>query len=173
MVLPMQVLAIWGLIRSFEASTGPLWQAIGKPHIPTLFLFAKLILLAVLIYPFTILWGMTGTALAVVVEAVVVLVARFCFMARTLNTGVTRLFRTFVVPALASGVMSAIVLLIIKGLSPVTIGTFFLAFAVGMVVYCASFWILDKAFGWDSILPLRHLLSQAQKASGADKGGAL
>jgi len=171
-VLPMQVLTIWGLVRSLEAATSPVWLALGKPHIPTFFQFAKVILLAVLIYPFTIRWGVTGTALAVAVESVIVHVGRYWFMAKTLNMGVARLFRAFVIPALASGVMSGMVFLIIKRVSPVTIGTFSLAVAGGTVVYCASFWILDKAFGWDTSAPLRHLFDQARKNSGRDEGAS-
>jgi lipopolysaccharide exporter len=168
-VLPMQVLAIWGLVRSLEAATGPAWQALGQPHVPMFFQFAKLILLGAFIYPFTIWWGVTGTAFAVAVESVIVHVGRYWFMAKTLNMGVARLFRAYAIPALASGAMAGVLFLIVKLVSSVTVVTFFLAIAGGTVMYCASFWILDKAFRLNTIMPLWHLLTRVSPNVNRDK----
>lgn len=68
MVPAMQVLAIWGLMRSLGAMSGSLFQGVGRPSILTSIQLAKLALLATLIYPFTVRWGMLGTALAVVIH---------------------------------------------------------------------------------------------------------
>jgi len=70
MVPAMQVLAIWGVIRSV-GTVGPVAQAIGKPRIATSVQFVQLILLAVLIYPLSAHWGILGTSLAVVLASLV------------------------------------------------------------------------------------------------------
>ena len=66
MVPVMMVLVLWGAIRSMGATMGPVFQAVGKPEILTKMLAIALILLAILIYPLSMRWGILGTSLAVV-----------------------------------------------------------------------------------------------------------
>ena len=72
MVPTMRLLTVYGLIRSIGATTGPVFQAIGKPHIMTKIHLVKLTLLLVMIYPLTKYYGITGAALAVVLNAIIV-----------------------------------------------------------------------------------------------------
>jgi O-antigen/teichoic acid export membrane protein len=72
MVPAMQVLALWGLIRSIGATTGPLFQAVGRPDISTKLQGLKVILLLILIYPFTVKWGILGTSFAVMLNSLIV-----------------------------------------------------------------------------------------------------
>jgi len=67
----MQLLAVWGLIRSIGGTTGPLFYGLGKPQFLTRLQLLQLILLAALIYPLTTPLGILGTSLAVVVAALV------------------------------------------------------------------------------------------------------
>ena len=69
MVPAMQVLALWGLIRSIGATIGPVFQAVGRPSILTKLSAARLIILAILIYPLSMKWGIMGTSLAVLISA--------------------------------------------------------------------------------------------------------
>lgn len=62
----IQILSVFGLTRSFGATTGPLFQGIGKPKILTYLTLLQLILLAIIIYPLTIQLGIYGTSIAVV-----------------------------------------------------------------------------------------------------------
>lgn len=66
----MQILAVFGLIRSLGGTTGPLFQGVGKPEIITKFNFWKLILMAVCIVPLTIHYGIVGTALTVTATSI-------------------------------------------------------------------------------------------------------
>lgn len=69
MVPAMQVLVLWGLIRSIGATTGPIFYAVGKPKIATKLQFVQSILLVITIYPLTVKWGILGTSLSVVFAA--------------------------------------------------------------------------------------------------------
>lgn len=64
MVLAMQVLCIYGAARSMGATNGSLFVGSGNPKFNTKVALIKLIFLAILIYPFTKKWGITGAALA-------------------------------------------------------------------------------------------------------------
>ena len=65
MVPAMQLLCFYGLIRSIGATTGPIFEAIGKPKIVTKIQFIELILLTLLIYPLTKHFGILGTSIAI------------------------------------------------------------------------------------------------------------
>jgi PST family polysaccharide transporter/lipopolysaccharide exporter len=73
--LPMlpafNVLLLWGLIRSILATTGPLFQGIGRPFMSTSVQPAQVVLLAAVIYPFTTAWEIVGAAWVTVVAAVI------------------------------------------------------------------------------------------------------
>ena len=64
----MQILAIFGCSRSLGATRGPLLQAVRKVHLSTKLQSARLVLLAILIYPLTKQFGITGTALAILLS---------------------------------------------------------------------------------------------------------
>jgi O-antigen/teichoic acid export membrane protein len=72
MIPALRILIAWGLIRSLGTLTGSLFQAVGRPDIATKLHFAKAILLLLTIYPFTKLWGISGAAIAVVLNAILV-----------------------------------------------------------------------------------------------------
>ena len=66
MILPMQILAFWGAVRSLDSNAGPLFKAIGRPDYLTKILSLKLVLVALFIYPVTARWGVAGTAAVIV-----------------------------------------------------------------------------------------------------------
>ena len=65
MVPAIQVLVFEGLIRSLAATTGSIFQAVGKPKIETRRQVVPLFVMAVLIYPFTIKWEILGASIVV------------------------------------------------------------------------------------------------------------
>ncbi len=67
-ILPMQILSIWGLVRALASTAGPVFRAIGKPHISTKVQFIELIFIAVLIYPFTLWKGLVGISTALTIS---------------------------------------------------------------------------------------------------------
>jgi O-antigen/teichoic acid export membrane protein len=61
----MQVLALAGLFRSISATTGPIFQGMGKPEIITKWQPVRFVVLFILIYPLTLKFGILGTSVAV------------------------------------------------------------------------------------------------------------
>lgn len=103
----MRILALWGLLRSMGATTGPLFQALGKPAIMTKLQFGKLVLLAILIYPLTIRWGIVGTAMAVVFNAILLNPIGEYLAIRILDCHPWKLAKLFLLPAIGSFAMGA------------------------------------------------------------------
>ncbi len=71
MVSTIQILSIYGLLRAFGATTGVVFIAVGKPKIRTKIQAAQLALMALIIYPFTVFWGINGAAAAVTIYALI------------------------------------------------------------------------------------------------------
>ncbi|MGE4286087.1 MAG: lipopolysaccharide biosynthesis protein [Phycisphaerae bacterium] len=65
----VQLLCIKGFFRTIGATRGPLFMAIGKPHIGFWIRFARLIIIAATIYPLAKYYGVAGVALSVVLGA--------------------------------------------------------------------------------------------------------
>jgi O-antigen/teichoic acid export membrane protein len=72
MLPAMQLLAIWGGIRTFSKMAGTLFNATGHPDLMTKALLARTVLLAVFVFPLTQRWGILGTAMAVVLSVMFV-----------------------------------------------------------------------------------------------------
>lgn len=147
MVPAMQALTVWGLIRSLDATTSSVWQALGKPKIPTIFQLAKLLILIMVIYPFTIRWGILGTALAIALESIIVHIWRFIFITKTLECSTYDLFKHFIGPYLASVGMMAIIIMVKYIVPQVHLLTFFSLVIVGIVSYILVLMILDAFLG--------------------------
>lgn len=69
MVPAFKVLCLFGLIRAIGATTGPLFWSIKRPDIAARISGIQLIILAIIIYPLSIRWGILGTSVAIVIAA--------------------------------------------------------------------------------------------------------
>ena len=156
MVPAMQVLTLWGLIRAL-GSTTVLWQAVGKPRIVTYFQLVKLVLLATLIYPFTIWWGILGTALAVVAESLLTHLFGYLVMARTLNCNAWILYKQILFPLSGTGVM-ILVLSVIKSSIGVNIITLLFMIIVALIVYGLWGYLSGRLFGYNIRTTLKNRL---------------
>ena len=67
MVPAMQVLAIFGAIRAFGATTGSIFQGVGRPSILTKLAAIQLLMMIAIIYPLTNEFGIFGTAIAILI----------------------------------------------------------------------------------------------------------
>jgi len=65
----IRLLAAYGLLRSFGATTGSVFLAIGRPRIRTMIQATQVIIFAAVVYPMTRAWGVAGIAAAVTTYA--------------------------------------------------------------------------------------------------------
>jgi O-antigen/teichoic acid export membrane protein len=70
----LQVLCFYGLNSSLLATTGNLYLAAGKPEVRTKLNLLQLVLMALLMYPLTIRYGIMGAAVAAMVPSALVVV---------------------------------------------------------------------------------------------------
>ncbi|SFR57830.1 lipopolysaccharide biosynthesis protein [Halogeometricum limi] len=145
----MRVLAVFGLLRSLGATTGPLFQAVGRPDLGTKVQFGKLVVLAALVVPLTDAYGLVGTALAVVGASVCFSEPVSAYLAVDIVDGRFRtLARVVGYPAVASALMAAVV---VSLQAQVGVGVLGLAFLVasGVVTYAAVVLLFELRLGYD------------------------
>jgi len=147
MVPAMMVLVFWGLIRSIGATTGPIFDGIGKPKIATKLQFFQLILLAILIYPLTMQWGILGTSSAVVFAALIANLASAYVVIKITKCGLWKFCKMIGIPLIN---IIIVILFMLTG-RMYFINTFglidFSIFAVfGIFAYFAIGYLFNKSF---------------------------
>ena len=98
MVPVAQVLSIAGLFRSISASTGPLFNGVGKPYLVTKIVSIRLVILAACIYPFSSVWGLPGAGFAVLLSGMVVDPVALYLASRISQNNLSDIMKSLLVP---------------------------------------------------------------------------
>ncbi|HET7325350.1 MAG TPA: lipopolysaccharide biosynthesis protein [Halococcus sp.] len=158
MVILIQLLAAWGLLRSLGATTGPLFQAVNRPDIATKVQFGKLIIIAVFIFPATARYGAVGTALVIIGNSLVFSEPLSTYLAvRVVDGSYVRLLRLIAYPALASAVMGVAVFGVHTASVASGVFELFVLVVTGIVVYVVLALALERFSGYDSIQLCRRM----------------
>ena len=146
MVPAMQVLVVWGFIRSIGATTGPVFFSMGKPEITTKLQLILLILLSIFIYPFSIKWGIFGTSLAVLSTTLIPNFVAFFLMIKMTACGVFNFFKMIVFPLISTGFGILVINLLNVYWTNVNAGRLLLSVILSLILYVCLIYISDKFF---------------------------
>lgn len=141
----MQVLVFWGLIRSLAGTNSSIFLALNKPHIVTKLSFIKLIILAVIVYPLTIKWGIYGTAWAVLLPSLLITPTTFYIaIKKLLKDKYINLFKAISVSIIGMVAMVALIYPFVY------LANTYLYFSIGIVmasaVYLIFTYLMDRIF---------------------------
>lgn len=165
MVPALKILVFFGIFRAIGGCTGPLFKAMGKPKILFWMLLVKLILIAAIIYPLTINYGIKGTAIAVTIPMTLEQVYLWSLISRLTGIPIRALFGKMVRPFLLAGLMYGLIMLL-KTILPLTnIPLFFFYVLVGMLIYGVGIFIFDK----ELIREIKSLKAVKNQSSGDEK----
>ncbi|MBA7686248.1 hypothetical protein ES703_94691 [subsurface metagenome] len=146
----MQIMCLSGAMRAVGATFGPIYRAIGRVDIPLKINITQLILLAAIIYPLSLYWGILGTAVAVTLSMIFALAVTSKKIMEVLAIDFVSLFRPVFLSALASiGMIMIISLLKTYGLKSVSFISLLSLTAVGAICYLGLVFVIDKVFGYD------------------------
>jgi lipopolysaccharide exporter len=149
MVPPMQVLVMSGLVRSIQATTGPVFLAVNRPNIEPKWQVIRLIVLVVLIYPFTIYWGIFGASVAVFLSTFISTLG-FSFMVLNITEcGISSFFKMIAYPFINALIMVLILLIFKNNISVIEICHFMLLIGVGILMYLCMSYLADKVFNYN------------------------
>lgn len=149
MVPATQVLVLWGAIRSIGATTGPIFQGIGKPSISTNLQFVQLVLLCILIYPLSMQWGILGTSVAVVCAALIANLIGIYTVIKVTKCGAWNLCKAIVLPLINISIM-VFCMFIMKfyWFNMIELLEFFLLISFGIIIYFCISYLFERVFNY-------------------------
>jgi len=154
MVPALQVLALWGFISSINGNVGPLVTGIGKPKLGTWLSIGRLVLVAILIYPLTMRWGILGTGIAICGAGILLAPAYQYTALRIIHCSSWILAKQILPPIIATiimvGTVEAFRCLVFGGVG--FLG-FFILIAIGIISYVILTLVIDRVWGY-GIVPL-------------------
>lgn len=110
MIPLMQVLAIWGGLRSFSKIPPAVFKAVGRPEYDVYTLFIKVAVIAIIIYPAAEYFGPIGVAYVIVAQGIITEPIRGYLALSLTDTRVSELFSPILYPTVGSlGMFSMIV----------------------------------------------------------------
>jgi O-antigen/teichoic acid export membrane protein len=158
---PLFVLAFYGLGRALVDFSSSLFAAIGRPRVIAVLSLYILVGSVILLFPLTLIWGISGTAVAMTIPVELVACVSVVKSARILNADVRTFVRQLRIPLIAAAIMGGVVGLlrvVFYALVPAGIvlpfvargdSTAFLflaaAIPVGLIVYIALLWKSDRS----------------------------
>lgn len=148
-VVPMQILAVRGLLRSLEATRGPMFLALGKPKVSTIMQLGNFAVFVILIYPFTIRWGIIGASCAVLLTGLPTQPYGWYILIKSINCSTVDFIKA-IVPPLTGLIVTLLMITSFKSafIEDVTIQSFAVITILGFSVYAAVAIVMDQVFGF-------------------------
>jgi len=149
MIVAMQILTVYGLLRAIGKTFGAVWKAVDRPDIITKLSALRVFLVAVLIYPATAAWGIEGTALTVTAIYIFPMMPLDIYVIlQFVDTTYRALLAEIIYPLFASVVMFGGVWYVQETVSIPSIAEFVLLVLVGGVLYSGVAIVLETQFDW-------------------------
>lgn len=148
MIVPMQVLALFGVTRSIRTCASPLFRALGNPDYTAKIHAIRLLVMVITIYPLTITFGLAGTALSVLLTSVVGIPIATLWTIRLLDDDLRSLVASIVFPMTGGILMGGCALVVRQAVTPIAgamIG-FISTVLTGVVVYVLFIIAVDQYF---------------------------
>jgi len=160
MVPAMQVLALYGGLRAIGATTGVVFMALGKPDIMTKIQIGQLVLLAILIYPLTMRWGILGASIAVTAYALIFNLVAVYKVLNIVKSDYEKPTKLLMLPSIGTLVMvSAIYVSKTYVFGNVGLAYFVLFIIVGIFAYLSIVYLFDRFLSYGSRLLLQEQLT--------------
>ena len=161
MVPAMQVLAFAGLVRSIAATTGPLFYGRGIPKEDTKWQIIHLLVMIVLIFPFTMAWGILGTSMAVLLSIFVSTVG-LSYQAIKITECMLKSFSKAVLLPLLNGIVVVALLSFISNITLNGISGFFALIAIGILIYAGLTFFFDHYLTYNMRLLVKESFSSVK-----------
>jgi O-antigen/teichoic acid export membrane protein len=141
----IQVLCLSAMIGFITTPAGILFQAVGKPSIGTKIEAVGVIILAITIYPLSLKWGITGTAVSFLLNTLIVLPVH-CYMAIKISKCFTWEFVKPILLAIINAGIMMIMVFVMKNYYFVRVGfvQFFSLVICGAAIYFIVAYFFDK-----------------------------
>jgi len=154
----LMIFAISVVIREIAGTGGALFLATGRPDLDFKMNLVRVITLAIAIYPLTMLWGMPGTALSVLL-AVCASFPIWIFGSVKLGR-IKKLdfLRTLLPPLVSTAIMCAVIFGLGMAVDQFQWLGFLTSVVVGMAIYFSSIVFIEKTLDYKVFKDIRFIL---------------
>ncbi len=159
MVPAMQVLALAGLMRSIQATTGPIFYAVGKPRIETRWQVVRLVVLAASIYPLTFYWGILGASIGVCLSTLISTIGFSFMVINVTRCGIKNFGKIIILPLVSGVIMVSAIFALKASVNTVGIREFLLFAALGILAYLTITFLQDKFSRYGMLLLVKESLA--------------
>ena len=145
----VQVLCLSAMIGFITTPAGIMFPAVGKPSIGTKIATAGVVILAITIYPLSLKWGITGTAVSILLSTLITLPVH-CYMAIKISKCTVA---EFIKPILLSMINTGIMMITVFGVKnylfmKISFVQFFSLVIGGATIYFVVAYIFDRYFDY-------------------------
>lgn len=137
---PLQILCIFGALRSVASLNGYLLNGIGKPNIDFYLGLIRLTLIAVMIYPLTKAYHLIGASVAVTVPMALQFVLSTYAVKKFIKAEVFDVFKLLSLPLIYSLIMAVILLVLKERFLPGSVYSLIILILVGLSIYAMLSW---------------------------------
>ena len=163
MVPSMQVLVFAGLVRSIAATTGPIFFAVGKPRIDTKWQIVRLFVIAVLIYPFTIKWGILGTSIVVFLSIFISNIGFSFNVMKITGCGIKNFIKTLVIPLIIGIIMVVSILALKININTTGILGLLSLIGTGILICLGMTYLFDKYLNYRMLSLIEESITTFKK----------
>ena len=156
MVPAMMALALFGITRVINATTGSLFQGIGKPKINTFGSVFQLVIFIAIIYPLTSRWGILGTSIAAIIPNMLFMLYIVKRLSKVMNYRLVK-FIGFLLPPVIGSITMCFVLSLVHIWDNTNLFGFLLSIVSGIGIYLIVIYNIDKVFNYGLKNNLTHL----------------
>jgi O-antigen/teichoic acid export membrane protein len=148
-IVPMQILAIYGVLHAITRNFGALWKALGRPDFIVKTALIRISLIAVFIWPATARWGISGTALVVTgIYAFPMLPLDVYLTTRLIQCRSWVFYREYTYPFVAASTMFGTLWYALTFISVSPLVELLVLVPSGVVVYAGVSFLLERHFEW-------------------------
>ena len=155
----LQILVFAGLLRSIMATTGPIFLSVGKPKIETKWQVIQFSVLIVLIYGFTVKWGIAGTALAVVFSTAVSTIGFISEAVKILKFKLNKFNKVILIPCINGLCILILITLLKTTVANVGICEFIICIIAGILTLIGLTVVFDKFFNYKMVILIKELFN--------------
>jgi PST family polysaccharide transporter/lipopolysaccharide exporter len=161
MVATMQLLAMYGLLRTLGKTWSPVWKTVGRPDYLAKLPLLRVGLMAVLIYPAVTRYGIEGSAgLVLGISLFPMFPINFHLIVDAVDTTYRRLLTELSYPLVSSVVMFLVTYTVQRRLElDLLVAEFVLLVLLGAVTYVVCVLVFERLFGWDVSESARQIMS--------------
>lgn len=161
-VEPMRVLALCGLVSALAGLNSAILLAVKRPEVITKLTIIKFAIIVVLIYPVTQEWGLSGTALVVLISSLLITPNTYYIVAKEiLGRKALSMLKCIALPSIGTVIMCIFVDVLLT--QDTSLFVLLASIMAGMVVYIGMTLLLERITGlrtWSNIAEVMRNLSK-------------